>query len=656
MGFVALAVLGLLAGNARAATKAEIDDAIRRGVALLKSKQQPGGSWPYTDVNTDEDPGVTGPTSLAALTLLECGVPAHDIAVRNAADLIRAAVPSMTDTYSLSLAIMLFDRLGDSQDEPRIQALTVRILAGEGPMGGWTYQCPPMSGREARWLRQHAPQSSELVARQQLPKKTSTEASQKGPELPPIIREQLARIENSGRRQPLGVIHRRDDPPGGPFGDNSNTQFACLALWVARRHHLPVDTALSRVEERFRKSQHADGGWGYTVQERLTKAADTCIGLFALAMGRGVTQDRLLRAEQLPRGSKKKPARALPAPEEDLAIRRGLTAVGSLMRFPEVEMLPDGRVQLVRWRRRREAVNCNCYFLWSLERMAVVYGLKTVGNRDWYAWGTRVLLARQTADGGWEEQYHPVNIDTCFALLFLRRANLATDLTTILDRDPGTATLRARGSDASHLDGKDDTPTPERPLRRLAPPTETAGGPDRPARTAPTARPTVDKPPAADSAKPAEGPKSPLSAALVGASGERQEELIRQYEEAKGIEYTDALADAIHHLRGPARTQAQSALADRLSRSKAATLRVWLQDDDAELRRAAALACAGKQDESLVPDLIELLKDANDRVAKAAHLSLRTLTQQDFGPGPGASAKERADAAAKWKAWWAKKR
>jgi hypothetical protein len=647
MTFAALAVLSLFAAEARAATKAEVNDAIRRGVDLLRSKQQADGTWPYFDDIRHEDSLVTGPTSLAALTLLECGVPTNDRAVRTAADRIRDGVTSMTDTYSLSLAIMLFDRIGDPKDEPLIQVLTVRILAGEGPMGGWTYDCPPMTRGEARFLRQQGEQTNELVTRQPRPKTGKTGSSKKEPALPQEIREQLARIENSGRRQPVGVIHARDDRP---FGDNSNTQFACLALWVARRHHLPVDNALGRVEQRFRRSQHTDGGWGYMVREPVTKAADTCIGLFALAMGRGVAQDRRLKSDHLPRG-KRNPGGPLPAPEEDAAIRRGLAAVATMMRFPEIELLPGGRTRLHRW--GREAINC--YFLWSLERMAVVYGLKTVGNRDWYAWGADELLRHQRADGSWEEQYHPSNIDTCFALLFLRRANLANDLTTLLDKDPGTATLRARGSDAAHINDKDNTP-PERPVHRKAPPTETAGGPDRPPRPKPAGRPTADRPPTTESPKPVEGPKSALSEAIVRASGDRQEELIRQYESAKGIAYTEALADALHHLHGSARTQAQSALEERLSRTKPAALRVWLQDEDAELRRAAALACAGKQDESLVSDLIERLTDADARVAKAAHLSLRTLTEKDFGPGPGASAKERADAAAKWKAWWAKKR
>ena len=37
--------------------------------------------------------------------------------------------------------------------------------------------------------------------------------------------------------------------------DHSNTQFAVLALWVARRHGMPVDYALWKTEQRFRALQ-----------------------------------------------------------------------------------------------------------------------------------------------------------------------------------------------------------------------------------------------------------------------------------------------------------------------------------------------------------------------------------------------------------------
>src|SRR4029453_12288253 len=74
----------------------------------------------------------------------------------------------------------------------------------------------------------------------------------------------------------------------------------------------------------------------------------------------------------------------------------------------------------------------NLYFMWSLERVGMVYGLTTIGRIDWYDWGSRILLKRQSArDGSWPtDGFHSGSSEnaTAFALLFLSRANLAKDL------------------------------------------------------------------------------------------------------------------------------------------------------------------------------------------------------------------------------------
>src|SRR5262249_43541937 len=69
------------------------------------------------------------------------------------------------------------------------------------------------------------------------------------------------------------------------------------------------------------------------------------------------------------------------------------------------------------------------YFLWGMERVCLIYDLKTVGGKDWYAWGAGWLLNHQKPDGSWQGEFAEGGSDTCFALLFLERSNLAADLT-----------------------------------------------------------------------------------------------------------------------------------------------------------------------------------------------------------------------------------
>jgi hypothetical protein len=75
------------------------------------------------------------------------------------------------------------------------------------------------------------------------------------------------------------------------------------------------------------------------------------------------------------------------------------------------------------------------YYLWSVERVAVIFNLPKLGGMDWYGWGAEKLIANQKEKGNWEKGQYPHSVslvDTCFALLFLKRANLAKDLTSKL--------------------------------------------------------------------------------------------------------------------------------------------------------------------------------------------------------------------------------
>jgi hypothetical protein len=63
------------------------------------------------------------------------------------------------------------------------------------------------------------------------------------------------------------------------------------------------------------------------------------------------------------------------------------------------------------------------YYLYAVERTGMLYDTALIGNHDWYLDGARVLLAAQKGDGSWDASHfkHPT-WDTCFAILFLKRA------------------------------------------------------------------------------------------------------------------------------------------------------------------------------------------------------------------------------------------
>jgi hypothetical protein len=89
------------------------------------------------------------------------------------------------------------------------------------------------------------------------------------------------------------------------------------------------------------------------------------------------------------------------------------------------------------------------YYLYGLERACALAGRKKLGNRNWYAEGAAYLVDRQDPDGNWNGDL----ADTCFALLFLKRATLtwspdpkaAVDTAASPPADPAARRPKAAG-------------------------------------------------------------------------------------------------------------------------------------------------------------------------------------------------------------------
>jgi hypothetical protein len=619
-----------LAPAAQAVDEDAVRQAVQRGVEFLRGQQErSSGSWHFP-----ESPRA-GATALAGLTLLECGVAEDDPAVQKAAEAVRPDSIELTHTYSLSLAILFLDRLGNPDDVALIESMAVRVMAGQNSQGGWTYECPPAGRDEVRRLKGLIrPTTGSSAPRAAMIPGGGTSRGRAG--LPPEIQRQLRAINPALRPA---------------FSDNSNTKFATLALWVARRHNIPVERALSQVQERFRGSQNPDGGWGYFVplpgrprRGSESTASMTCAGLLGLAVG--VANEASLRTSGVGRDSRvaRKPWRD---PTKDPAVRAGLVLLGLVLSKP-VAADRQGVLPLYGPPHGDEF-----YSLWALERVAVAYGLDTIGGKDWYSWGAEALLRRQTEDGGWQGRNGAAGVDTCFALLFLRRANLSKDLTVSLKGQVERSSTGMKsvqnergGANENQSSRSNDVP-PERKVMPMPPVTQKndTGSPKTPA---PDPGPVEVRQSSGDLAS----DTLKFRDQLTRAGPSVQEKLVLQFKDGKGVAYTQALAGAIPHLSGIVKDKARDALAERLARMTELTVRARLKDEDPEIRRAAALASAMKEDKGHVPDLIGLLEDRAPAVGRAAQAALRSLTGKDFGPPPGATKAERAKAVADWKRWW----
>src|SRR5262249_14310753 len=146
----------------------------------------------------------------------------------------------------------------------------------------------------------------------------------------------------------------------------------------------------------------------------MPSAQMTCCGLIGLGLAYGAVD---------------KPGKRNMA--KDPAIVAALRAIAQVIQFPK-SSLGDVR-QIDTHNKLYEKL---FYTLWTIERMAVLYDFETIEGKDWYKWGAQVLVVNQHADGSWQGEFKEGGADTCFSLLFLKRANLTSDLTERIKKDP----------------------------------------------------------------------------------------------------------------------------------------------------------------------------------------------------------------------------
>src|SRR6185295_17715943 len=66
------------------------------------------------------------------------------------------------------------------------------------------------------------------------------------------------------------------------------------------------------------------------------------------------------------------------------------------------------------------------YYMYAMERAGMNYGTEMMGTHKWYPEGAKVLIETQSAAGSWGDG----TVDTCFAILFLKRATRSLGVAT----------------------------------------------------------------------------------------------------------------------------------------------------------------------------------------------------------------------------------
>jgi len=438
-GLLALLISCLPATSADVAPGVDKDavaQAIEKGVAFLKENQGKNGCWSYNRGGVDggiriggveqkgradfTSPMDMGVTALAGLALLEAEVKPDDPSIQKAADYLRNGAAELTWTHSLGAAVLFFDRLNGSRDTDLIKTMAARLVAGQNKDGGWGYSCPKLPEGEVRKLN-HASESLYLQGLAKLTKQANTQMA-----------------NGVGGIGGFGGIGG-----GASMTEQSCSEFAIQALWVARRHQVPVAYTMTTYEKMCRSNQNADGTFPYSTRTggfgiSHTTPCMTGAGLLGLRTCNGSAKEvALLKYAKSKAGTPQPaPGKGLRDLAKDPAVIKGFAAL-------EKMMAEDGKAKDPKQKPAAGGIGfvgvggatqweANASFvymaLWSVERVAVAFDKEKIGKIDWYEWGAKKLLKWQDKDGYWASGQRTPNLDTAFALLFLRRAQPVPDL------------------------------------------------------------------------------------------------------------------------------------------------------------------------------------------------------------------------------------
>lgn len=184
---------------------------------------------------------------------------------------------------------------------------------------------------------------------------------------------------------------------GPPYWDNSNTQFALLALWSAAEAGFEVPADFWQdAEAHWTRYQLENGQWTYRERSyqpvfggREGALSMTAAGIATLL----VTHDYL------------------DAPKVDEVGREPfppplMRALAWLEKDNNCVTLPDADLGYFQ-----------SYSLYGVERVGLASGFKYLGKHNWYRELARQVIAQQKEDGSWNDN----RIETAFMLLFLAR-------------------------------------------------------------------------------------------------------------------------------------------------------------------------------------------------------------------------------------------
>jgi len=370
---VAAVLLGAVPAQETKVDSAAVDAAIRKGAAYLK-----GG----LGTGKPEDWGKEDETSILDLllyALLHAGCERDPHFQRAVQHMLKRR---LSKTYCVAIQAMVLEELDRVKYQGRILQCAQFLVDNQNTDGSWWYGTPSP-------LVESMPSVAKDVA---TPRKEAVlDFDAPTPSFP-------RRKPKVVRRLPVQQKRTVDSR-----GDNSNSQYAALGLRACHDAGIVLPPeVIKRAQRWFLETQFTrEGGWGYFRKDDGAAYGSMTVGAAgALAIYRHILNEPW---------------------KNDKAIVRGLDWVGRSFSVTANPGFGDRNAE------GQRHFTHHYYYLYGLERLGVLYGTERIGKHDWYAEGAASLLKSQAADGSWGEKDAVRNggsdtIDTCFAILFLKRA------------------------------------------------------------------------------------------------------------------------------------------------------------------------------------------------------------------------------------------
>ena len=356
----------------------EVDAAIEKGMEVLKRR--------VADLDAGTDPG-DRVHELVLWTFVHGGLPESDPTFRA---LFRGMMEDPLErTYRVSLQAMILEEVHRVKYQRRIARCAQFLVDNQCKNGQWSYGKPTVFVEDVPTIVR-----KKSVATRGSKLKRFRRSPPSGRRPKPPVRNRMA------------VAKRREGPESG---DNSNSQYAALGLRACHDAGIILPKpVIGRAMRWWRECQqrgsagrggYPGAGWCYGMHsEHQPYGSMTAGGLGSLAI-----YDYIL-------GMKWKKDKNVKAGLQWLA--RNFSVTGNPGPYEHGDFAENSQHQFY-------------YYLYGLERAGMLYGTEKFGGHEWYPEGARVLLERQEKNGEWDGV-----VNTCFAILFLRRATRSLDVAT----------------------------------------------------------------------------------------------------------------------------------------------------------------------------------------------------------------------------------